>query len=61
MIALEGRLPQESDPSQVTLWAQVLTGMERHPDGTMQVVSLDERRERSRRLHKLGGFSEAGR
>jgi WD40 repeat protein len=51
--------PVDDDPSRVILWAQVLTGMERESDGTMQVLTLEEWQKRSSSLKKLGGFPEA--
>jgi WD40 repeat protein/tRNA A-37 threonylcarbamoyl transferase component Bud32 len=48
--------PVPGDPALVTLWAQVLTGMELDKDGTAQVLPREEWLKRRLRFQELGGL-----
>src|SRR5262249_5853050 len=47
--------PLRGDPDHVTLWLQVLTGMELDAEGTVQVLPGDVWEQRRRQLHERGG------
>jgi WD40 repeat protein/serine/threonine protein kinase len=53
--------PVEGEPRRVTLWVQVLTGMELDDEGTVRVLPAAEWQERRRQLEGLGGPPTLGR
>jgi WD40 repeat protein len=47
--------PVKGTPEQLRVWAEVLTGTEIDPQGTVREISSDDLRQRRRRLQELGG------